>query len=104
MWRRPRPAHGPFPAGLAAVRATTASVISLLVDDVEPVRAAVIGMLLLGERLTPQTACGAALLLATVRPARPSREKRLLGAKVGRFSPTVTQRPPHKGRRTKAVT
>ncbi|MFC7648736.1 DMT family transporter [Streptosporangium lutulentum] len=55
-------AYGLFFACLAAVRATTASVISL----VEPVGAAVIGVLLLGERLTLQTACGAALLLAAV--------------------------------------
>ena len=44
------------------MRATTASVISL----VEPVGAAIIGVLLLGERLTPQTAGGAVLLLAAV--------------------------------------
>jgi DME family drug/metabolite transporter len=55
-------AYGLFFAGLAAVRATTASVISL----VEPVGAAIIGVLLLGERLTPQTAGGAVLLLAAV--------------------------------------
>ncbi|MDP9865741.1 MULTISPECIES: DMT family transporter [Streptosporangium] len=55
-------AYGLFFAGLAAVRATTAAVISL----VEPVGAAVIGVLLLGERLTPQAVAGAVLLLASV--------------------------------------
>ncbi|MEV7010488.1 EamA family transporter [Streptosporangium sp. NPDC051022] len=77
-------AYGLFFAGLTAVRATTATVISL----VEPVCAAVIGVLLLGERLTPQAACGSALLLAAVgllaldergddrTRARPSRENR----------------------------
>ncbi|GHH69968.1 membrane protein [Streptosporangium violaceochromogenes] len=55
-------AYGLFFIGLGAVRATTATVISL----VEPVGAAVIGVLLLGERLTPQAVCGGALLLAAV--------------------------------------
>ncbi|MFJ2033235.1 DMT family transporter [Streptosporangium sp. NPDC087985] len=55
-------AYGLFFAGLAAVRATTAAVISL----VEPVGAAIIGMLLLGERFTSQAVAGAALLLAAV--------------------------------------
>ncbi|WP_326824914.1 DMT family transporter [Streptosporangium sp. NBC_01756] len=55
-------AYGLFFTGLAAVRATTASVISL----VEPVGAAAIGVLLLGERLTPQAVAGAVLLLAAV--------------------------------------
>ncbi|MEU4535345.1 EamA family transporter [Streptosporangium sp. NPDC023825] len=55
-------AYGLFFTGLAAVRATTAAVISL----VEPVGAAVLGILLLGERLTPATACGSVLLLGAV--------------------------------------
>ncbi|WP_031166879.1 DMT family transporter [Streptosporangium roseum] len=55
-------AYGLFFTGLAAVRATTASVISL----VEPVGAAIIGVLLLGERLTPQAVAGAVLLLSAV--------------------------------------
>ncbi|MEU8386450.1 EamA family transporter, partial [Streptosporangium sp. NPDC048865] len=55
-------AYGLFFAGLAAVRATTAAVISL----VEPVGAAILGVALLGERLTPVTACGSALLLGAV--------------------------------------
>ncbi|MFF3440299.1 DMT family transporter [Streptosporangium sp. NPDC002721] len=55
-------AYGLFFIGLAAVRATTAAVISL----VEPVGAAVLGVLLLGERLTPATACGSVLLLGAV--------------------------------------
>ncbi|GGS78536.1 membrane protein [Planobispora rosea] len=55
-------AYGLFFTGLAAVRATTASVITL----VEPVGAAVLGVFLFGERLGPRTAGGAALLLAAV--------------------------------------
>lgn len=55
-------AYGLFFAGLAAVRATTASVVSL----VEPVGAAIIGVLLLGERLTPLAGGGGILLLAAV--------------------------------------
>ncbi|MCG5212753.1 EamA family transporter [Streptosporangium soli] len=59
-------AYGLFFAGLTAVRATTASVIVL----VEPVGATVIGVLLLGERLTVLSAAGAAvLLLAVALPA-----------------------------------
>ncbi len=49
-------------AGLAAVRAATASVIALI----EPVTAAVIAVLLLGERLTAPTLAGTAVLLAAV--------------------------------------
>ncbi|WP_436758917.1 EamA family transporter [Streptosporangium sp. V21-05] len=55
-------AYGLFFTGLVAVRATTAAVISL----VEPVGAAILGILLLGERLTPAAACGSALLLGAV--------------------------------------
>ncbi|WP_433364909.1 EamA family transporter [Streptosporangium sp. CA-115845] len=55
-------AYGLFFTGLAAVRATTASVISL----VEPVGAALLGILLLGERLTLPAACGGVLLLGAV--------------------------------------
>jgi len=55
-------AYGLFFTGLAAVRATTASVVSL----VEPVGAAVLGVLLLGERLTVPAACGGVLLLGAV--------------------------------------
>ncbi|MEU8041129.1 EamA family transporter [Streptosporangium sp. NPDC049078] len=55
-------AYGLFFTGLVAVRATTAAVISL----VEPVGAAILGILLLGERLTPAAVCGSALLLGAV--------------------------------------
>ncbi|GAB2445354.1 EamA family transporter [Streptosporangium sandarakinum] len=51
-----------FFTGLGSVRATTASVISL----VEPVGAAAIGILAFGERFTAQGVAGAALLLAAV--------------------------------------
>ncbi|GAA3007243.1 DMT family transporter [Streptosporangium longisporum] len=55
-------AYGLFFIGLGAVRATTASVITL----VEPVGAALLGVLLLGERLTPAAVCGGCLLLGAV--------------------------------------
>ncbi|GII85718.1 membrane protein [Sphaerisporangium siamense] len=55
-------AYGLFFTGLSAVRATTASVVALL----EPAAATAIGVLLLGERLTPAVAGGAAVLLGSV--------------------------------------
>ncbi|MFC4531166.1 DMT family transporter [Sphaerisporangium dianthi] len=55
-------AYSLFFAGLASVRATTASVVALL----EPAGATVIGVLLLGERLPAASAVGAAVLLASV--------------------------------------
>ncbi|MGJ6960603.1 DMT family transporter [Streptosporangium sp. G11] len=55
-------AYGLFFTGLAAIRATTAAVISL----VEPVGAAILGILLFGERLTPAAVCGSVLLLGAV--------------------------------------
>ncbi|MFF5208624.1 DMT family transporter [Streptosporangium sp. NPDC000396] len=55
-------AYGLFFTGLATVRATTAAVISL----VEPVGAALIGVFVLDERLTPQAVAGAVLLLFAV--------------------------------------
>lgn len=55
-------AYGLYFAGLAAVRAATASVISLI----EPVSAAAIAVLFLGERLTMSTAIGTGVLLTAV--------------------------------------
>lgn len=55
-------AYGLYFAGLAAVRAATASVISLI----EPVSAAVIAVLFLGERLTMATVIGTGVLLSAV--------------------------------------
>ncbi|TJZ58640.1 EamA/RhaT family transporter [Streptomyces piniterrae] len=55
-------AYGLYFAGLAAVRAATASVISLI----EPVSAAALAVLFLGERLTMATAAGTAVLLTAV--------------------------------------
>ncbi|MFI1180338.1 DMT family transporter [Streptomyces sp. NPDC020799] len=55
-------AYALFFAGLAVVRATTVTVITLL----EPVTAAVVAVLLLGERLTAATALGTAVLLCAV--------------------------------------
>jgi DME family drug/metabolite transporter len=55
-------AYALFFAGLAAVRATTASVVALL----EPVTATLVAVALLDERVTPTTAAGAVLLLAAV--------------------------------------
>ncbi|MGW1819152.1 DMT family transporter [Streptomyces sp. NPDC002125] len=51
-----------FFAGLKAVRATTASVVAL----VEPLTAALIGVLVLGERLSASVLTGTALLLLSV--------------------------------------
>jgi DME family drug/metabolite transporter len=55
-------AYALFFAGLAVVRATTASVVAL----VEPVTATAVAVTLLGERLTAVAALGGALLLGTV--------------------------------------
>ncbi|WP_414507099.1 DMT family transporter [Streptomyces sp. NEAU-L66] len=55
-------AYGLYFAGLAAVRAATASVISLI----EPVSAAAIAVLFLGERLTMATAIGTGVLLTAI--------------------------------------
>ncbi|WP_405140934.1 DMT family transporter [Sphaerisporangium sp. NBC_01403] len=55
-------AYSLFFTGLSAVRATTASVVTLL----EPAGATAIGVLLLGERLTAASAAGAGVLLASV--------------------------------------
>ncbi|MCK7628161.1 DMT family transporter [Streptomyces sp. RS10V-4] len=55
-------AYGLYFAGLAAVRAATASVISLI----EPVSAAALAVLFLGERLTAATAAGTGVLLTAV--------------------------------------
>ncbi|MEU5428553.1 EamA family transporter [Streptomyces olivoreticuli] len=55
-------AYALFFAGLAVVRATTVTVVTLL----EPVTAAVIAVLLLGEHLTAATALGTAVLLCAV--------------------------------------
>jgi DME family drug/metabolite transporter len=55
-------AYALFFAGLAVVRATTASVVIL----VEPVTAAVVAVTLLGERLSPVAAGGGAVLLGAV--------------------------------------
>lgn len=51
-----------FNAGLTSIRATTASIIAL----VEPVTAAIIAILFLGENLTPVALCGMAVLMASV--------------------------------------
>ncbi|MEU9794485.1 EamA family transporter [Streptomyces sparsogenes] len=55
-------AYTMFFTGLGAVRATTASVVAL----VEPLTAAVIGVLALGERLNAHVLTGTALLLSAV--------------------------------------
>ena len=55
-------AYALFFAGLAVVRATTASVVAL----VEPVTAAALGVWLFGERLTGPALLGATMLMATV--------------------------------------
>ncbi|MGW9076902.1 DMT family transporter [Streptomyces kronopolitis] len=55
-------AYGLYFAGLAAVRAATASVLSLI----EPVSAAILAVAFLGERLTTATAAGTGVLLTAV--------------------------------------
>ncbi len=55
-------AYALFFAGLAVVRATTASVVAL----VEPVTAAAVAVTLLGERISAVAVFGGALLLSTV--------------------------------------
>lgn len=55
-------AYALFFAGLAVVRATTASVVAL----VEPVTAAAVAVTLLGERISVVAALGGAVLLGTV--------------------------------------
>jgi drug/metabolite transporter, DME family len=55
-------AYGLFFAGLAMVRATTASVVALL----EPVTAALIAVALLGERMTAGAVAGTVVLLGAV--------------------------------------
>jgi DME family drug/metabolite transporter len=55
-------AYALFFAGLAVVKATTASVVTL----VEPVTATLVAVALLGEALTPTTAAGSALLVGAV--------------------------------------
>ncbi|KRV49859.1 hypothetical protein AQ490_19485 [Wenjunlia vitaminophila] len=54
--------YGLYFAGLAVVRAATASVITL----VEPVTAAVVAVVVLGERLTPATVAGTSVLLVSI--------------------------------------
>ncbi|GAA0365631.1 EamA family transporter [Microbispora corallina] len=55
-------AYGLFFAGLRVVTGTTAAVVSLL----EPLVAAVIGVALLGERVSPAQVCGGLALMAAV--------------------------------------
>ncbi|MEW9533272.1 DMT family transporter [Microbispora sp. NPDC049125] len=55
-------AYGLFFAGLGAVGGTTAAVVALL----EPLVAALIGVALLGERMTPAQVCGGLALMAAV--------------------------------------
>ncbi|CAM5541689.1 EamA family transporter [Streptomyces hirsutus] len=55
-------AYGLYFAGAAVVRSATVSVIMLL----EPVSAAVLAVLLLGERLTPAMLAGTLLMLGSV--------------------------------------
>ncbi|WP_410540159.1 DMT family transporter [Streptomyces sp. KL2] len=80
-------AYALYFAGAAVVRSATASVIMLI----EPVSAAVIAVVLLGERLTAATVVGTALLLAAVtglaiaeaRLATGARRTAAAGAGVG---------------------
>ncbi|MEV5408969.1 DMT family transporter [Thermopolyspora sp. NPDC052614] len=71
-------AYGLFFGGLSAIRATTASVLSLI----EPLAATALGVLMFGERLTPAGAAGATALLVAVTclaPRRPENPARAAG-------------------------
>ncbi|MFH8349708.1 DMT family transporter [Streptomyces sp. NPDC018045] len=72
--------YGLYFAGLAAVRAATASVISL----VEPVSAAVIAVLFLGEELTAGTVVGTCVLLAAVAGLAVCEARGAVAARTGR--------------------
>jgi DME family drug/metabolite transporter len=74
-------AYALFFAGLAVVRATTASVVAL----VEPVTAAGLGVGLFGERLTVPALLGGTLLMGTVLLL--VRAERRAGARVSRPGP-----------------
>ncbi|RLU80419.1 EamA family transporter [Streptomyces griseocarneus] len=77
-------AYALFFAGLAVVRATTVTVITLL----EPVTAAVLAVLLLGERLTAATVLGTVVLLSAVTglAVAEARGRAVAGAPVARVS------------------
>ncbi|MFD7668822.1 DMT family transporter [Streptomyces sp. NPDC059788] len=75
--------YGLYFAGLAAVRAATASVISL----VEPVSAAVIAVLFLGEEVTAGTAVGTGVLLAAVAGLAVSEARGAVAARTGTTRP-----------------
>ncbi|MFI0264827.1 DMT family transporter [Streptomyces sp. NPDC017056] len=75
--------YGLYFAGLAAVRAATASVISL----VEPVSAAAIAVLFLGERLTAGTAVGTGVLLAAVAGLAVAEARGAVAARTGAPQP-----------------
>ncbi len=62
-------AYGLFFVGMSAVRATTASVLSLI----EPLAATALGVLVFGERLTPAGVAGATALLVAVTCLAPRR-------------------------------
>ncbi|MFK8845226.1 DMT family transporter [Streptomyces sp. Ac-502] len=72
--------YGLYFAGLAAVRAATASVISL----VEPVPAAVIAVLFLGEELTAGTVVGTCVLLVAVAGLAVAEAREAAAARTGR--------------------
>ncbi|MDH6139263.1 DME family drug/metabolite transporter [Kitasatospora sp. GP30] len=77
--------YGLYFAGVAVVRATTASVIALI----EPVSAAVIAVALLGEHLAPATVAGTGLLLLSVTGLALAEAR---GAGGGRGRPSSVQR------------
>ncbi len=72
--------YGLYFAGLTAVRAATASVISL----VEPVSAAAIAVLFLGEELTAGTAVGTGVLLTAVAGLAVAEARGAVAARTGR--------------------
>ncbi|WP_053713824.1 DMT family transporter [Streptomyces sp. XY413] len=77
-------AYALYFTGAAAVRAATVSVIMLI----EPVSAAAIAVLVLGERLTPAVVLGTVLLLAAVGALITAESRRPAGRPAGPAEPT----------------
>jgi DME family drug/metabolite transporter len=87
-----------FFAGLGVVRATTASVIAL----VEPLTAAVIGILVFGERLNAVMLTGTALMLfAVLFLAADERPRRTPSPSTPTPDPSHDQHTPHASTRAK---
>ena len=78
-----------FTAGLARIPASTASIVSTS----EPLTTVALGVVLLGEPVTPAVAVGGAAILASVVLASPAVE-RAVADRLGRVDPRRTELPP----------